>query len=38
LEKETGGKIFVGTYELHAHSMSLITTVGKPLLENKDRW
>jgi len=34
--KETGGKMFVGTYRLFAHPMS-ITTVGKHLLGNGDR-
>jgi len=38
LEKETGGKMFVGTYRLFAHPMSMITTVGKHLLGNGDRW
>jgi len=30
--------MFVGTYRLFAHPMSIITTVGKPLLGNGDRW
>jgi len=38
LEKETGGKMFVGTYRLSAHPMSTITTVGKHLLGNAERW
>jgi len=38
LEKQTGGKMFVGTYRLFAHPMSLIATVGKHLLGNGDRW
>jgi len=39
LEKETGGEMFVGTYRLLAHPMSMITTVGKHvLLGNGDRW
>jgi len=39
LKKKTGGKLFVGTYGLFAHPMSmiLITTVGKYLLGNGDR-
>jgi len=36
LEKETGGKMFVGTYGLFARPMSMITTVGKHLLGNED--
>jgi len=31
-ENETGGKMFVGTYGLFAHPMSMITIVGKHLL------
>jgi len=38
LEKERVGKIFVGTYRLFAHPMSMITAVGKHILGNKDRW
>jgi len=38
LEKETGGKMFFGTYRLLAHPMSMITAVGKHLLGNGDRW
>jgi len=34
LEKETGGKMFVGTYGILAHPMSMITTVVKDLLGN----
>jgi len=37
LEKESGGKMFVGTYGLFAHSMSMIATVGKHLLGNRVR-
>jgi len=37
LERETGGKMFVGTYRLFAYSMSVITTVGKHILGNGDR-
>jgi len=36
LEKETGGKMFLGTYGLFAQPMSMITTVGKHLLGNGD--
>jgi len=38
LEKETGGKMFVGNYGLFAHPMNMMTTVGKYLLRNGDRW
>jgi len=39
LEKETGGKMFVGTYGRVVHPMSMITAVGKhlPVLGNGDR-
>jgi len=36
--KEDWGKMFVETYGLFAHSMSMITTVGKHLLGNGDEW
>jgi len=38
LKKETGCKMFVGTYRLFAHPIGMITTVGKHLLGNEDRW
>jgi len=38
LEKETGGKMFIGTYRLSAHPISMITTVGEHLLGNGDMW
>jgi len=38
LEKETGGIMFVGTYRLFGHPMSMITTVGKHRFGNGDRW
>jgi len=31
LEKETGGKMFIGTYGIFAHPMSMITTVRQHL-------
>jgi len=37
LEKETSGKMFVGTYRCFAHPMSMITTVGQHLLGIGDR-
>jgi len=30
--------MFVGTYRIFTHPMSMITTVGKHLLGNGDRW
>jgi len=38
LEKDTGGKMFVGTYGLFSHQRSMISTVGKHLLGNGDSW
>jgi len=38
MEKEKGGKMFVGTYGLFVHPISMITTVGKHLLGNGERW
>jgi len=38
LETETDGKMLAGTYGLFSHPMSMITTVGKHLLENGDKW
>jgi len=35
---ETDDKMFSGTYRLVAHPMSIISTVGKQLLGNGDRW
>jgi len=35
---KTGSKMFVGTYKLFAHPISMITTAGKHLLGNRDRW
>jgi len=37
-KKETGGKMFFGTYRIFTHPTSMITTVGKHLLGNGDRW
>jgi len=36
LEKETDGKMFVGTYRLFPHPMSMITAVGKHQLGDGD--
>jgi len=36
--KETSGKMFVGTYRLFAHPMSMMATVKEHLLGNGDRW
>jgi len=38
LEKGTGVKMFVETYRLFAHPISMIITEGKQLLGNGDRW
>jgi len=38
VEKETGGKMLVGTYRLFAHPMDMITTVRKHLLGSRNRW
>jgi len=38
LGKETGGKMFVGTYGLFVHPMSMMATVGERLLGNGNTW